>query len=140
MADEKQVFEGAILPPKLAGVISPSDALVALKSIVDMVQTHQVESTQREKLRAYRDAEVQRIKSAEAVLRHYFDRTFEERVETNRRLFDSLDSALRAGDHSAVQSVVAGIVEVARTSPLAQMGDLGALRRAMDDPDTVFEF
>jgi hypothetical protein len=81
-----------------------------------------------------------RIKASEAILRDYFDRIFDERRETHKRLFDSLDMALRSGDVSAMQAVVGGIVEVARTSPLASISNLGDLRRAMDDPDTVFEF
>jgi hypothetical protein len=39
-----------------------------------------------------------------------------------------------------MQAIVGGIVEVARTSPLAIIGNLGELRRAMDDPNTMFEF
>jgi hypothetical protein len=33
-----------------------------------------------------------------------------------------------------------GIVDIARTSPLAGIGNLSELRKALDDPDTVFEF
>lgn len=36
-----------------------------------------------------------------------------------------------------MQTVVGGIVEVARTSPLANIGNLGDLRRAMHDPNRV---
>jgi hypothetical protein len=140
-----------VLPPKLsevvkgtAGKISSADAFSALTTIVsavrDSIQVHQTESTKREKLKTYRDTEVTRIKASEAILREYFDRTFEERRETNKRLFDSLDLALKSGDVPAMQSIVGGIVEVARTSPLANLGNLGELRRAMDDPDTLFEF
>ena len=151
MADQSDVVEGTVLPPKVAGVVkgtvsalSAADALSALTTIVNAVQEsiqiHQTESTKREKLRTYRETEVGRIKAAEAILRDYFDRTFEERRDTNKRLFDSLDLALKSGDLTAMQTVVGGIVDVARTSPLANVGDLGELRRAMDDPDTVFEF
>lgn len=126
------------------GRISPADALGALTQLVDAtreaIQLHETESTTREKLRAYRETELARIQASERVLRDYFDRIFAERRETHRQLFATLDAALQAGDVAAMQTVVGGIVEVARTSPLANLGDLSALRAAMDDPDTVFEF
>ncbi|MGV9850568.1 hypothetical protein ACWDWU_17640 [Streptomyces sp. NPDC003442] len=93
-----------------------------------------------EKLRTYRETEVARIAASEKTLRDYFDRVFEERRETHKRLFDGLDRALESGDVAAMQTVVGGIVEVARTSPLASIGNLGELRSAMDDPNCVFEF
>lgn len=39
-----------------------------------------------------------------------------------------------------MSTVLTGIVEIARTSPLANMGDLGQIRAALDDPDHVWEF
>lgn len=145
MTDHKSVLEGNVLPPKAAAEkVSPADALGALTKILDVVrdsiQVHQVESTKREKLKTYREIEVGRIQASEKILREYFDRVFEERSETNERLFKSLDLALESGDVAAMQTAVGGIVEVARTSPLAHIGNLSELRRAMDDPHTTFEF
>jgi len=148
MTDQKRVLKGTVLPPKATGAavgkLSSADALSALNQIVDAVresiQIHQTESTKREKLKTYRETEVARVKASEKVLREYFDRIFEERRETHTRLFKSLDLALESGDVSAMQTFVGGIVEVARTSPLANISNLGELRRAMDDPNAVFEF
>lgn len=127
-----------------AGAISAADALGALTMIVSVtresIEIHAVERTKREKLLTYRETEVRRIEASERILREYFDRVFEERREVHRELFDGLDRALASGDASAVQAVVGGIVEVARSSPLANLSNLAELRQAMDDPDTVFEF
>jgi hypothetical protein len=127
-----------------AGKISAVDALGALTQLVDAareaVKIHEVESTKREKLKTYRETEIARIQASERVLREYFDRVFEERRETHRHLFASLDLALQSGDVAAMQTVVGGIVDVARISPLANLGNLSELRAAMDDPDAVFEF
>jgi hypothetical protein len=54
-------------------------------------------------------------------------------------LFAGLDQALKTGDNAALQTVVGGIVDLARTSPLADLGNLGVLRRTMEDPNTVFK-
>ncbi|MEV0971377.1 hypothetical protein [Microtetraspora glauca] len=150
MPDPKSLTKGTALPVKatqaVAGAarrLSPADVFNALNQLVnatlESIQIHETESTKREKLRAYRETEVKRIKASERALRDYFDLIFEERREANKRLFDGLDRAFESGDIAAMQTVVGGIVEMARTSPLAMIGNLGELRRAMDDPNTVFE-
>ena len=128
---------------KIADGITGADALAALSQLVkaasESIHIHETESTKREKLRTYREAEVGRIRSSEKVLRDYFDRIFDEREATHKKLFASLDVALESGDPAALQTIVGGIVEVARTSPLAGIGNIAELRQAMDDPNAVFE-
>ena len=128
---------------RIAGEITGADAVAALSQLVnatrESIQVHETESTKREKLRTYRETEVRRIKSSEKVLKEYFDRIFDERQEAHKRLFQGLDAALDSGDAAALQSIVGGIVEVARTSPLAGIGDIAELKRAMEDPDAVFD-
>ncbi|MDT3344474.1 hypothetical protein [Microbacterium aquilitoris] len=128
---------------RMAGEITGVDALAALNQLVaaarESIEIHETESTKREKLRTYRETEVRRIKSSEKMLKQYFDQIFAERAETHRKLFAGLDVALESGDTAALQTIVGGIVEVARTSPLAGIGDIAELKRAMEDPDAVFD-
>jgi hypothetical protein len=128
---------------RLAGEISGPDALAALTQLVnatrESIEIHETESTKREKLKTYRETEVRRIKSSEKALREYFDRIFAERRETHTRLFASLDLALESGDTVALQTIVGGIVEVAKTSPLSGIGNIAELKQAMQDPDAVFD-
>lgn len=127
----------------MAGEITGVDALAALNQLVtaarESIEIHETERTKREKLRTYRETEVRRIKSSEKMLKQYFDQIFAERAETHRKLFAGLDVALESGDTAALQAIVGGIIEVARTSPLAGIGDMAELKRAMDDPDAVFD-
>lgn len=128
---------------RMAGEITGVDALAALNQLVtaarESIEIHETERTKREKLRTYRETEVRRIKSSEKMLKQYFDQIFAERAETHRKLFAGLDVALESGDTAALQAIVGGIIEVARTSPLAGIGDMAELKRAMDDPDAVFD-
>lgn len=128
---------------RMAGEITVVDALAAHNQLVtaarESIEIHETESTKREKLRTYRETEVRRIKSSEKMLKQYFDQIFAERTETHKKLFAGLDVALESGDTAALQTIVGGIVEVARTSPLAGIGDIGELKRAMEDPDAVFD-
>lgn len=128
---------------RMASEITGPDALAALTQLVtaarESIEIHETESTKREKLRTYRETEVRRIKSSEKVLKDYFDRIFAERAATHEKLFAGLDVALENGDTAALQTIVGGIIEVARTSPLAGIGNVAELKRAMEDPDAVFE-
>lgn len=126
-----------------AGGIRAATGFEALNVLVNTArecfETHQVESTKRSKLNAYEVTEVARIKAAEATLRSYFEQVFAERRENFEQLFTRLDSALDRGDGDALNQVVRGIVDIARTSPLADLGDLGQIRAALDDPNQVWD-
>jgi hypothetical protein len=83
--------------------------------------------------------EVARIKAAESVLRDFFAESFRERRHNFDEMFQRLDTALEQGNGEAAAVVVRGIVDIARDSPLAHMGDLAQIRAALDDPDQVWE-
>ena len=83
--------------------------------------------------------EVARIKAAESVLKDYFAKVFAERRSNFEELFNRLDGALEANDGETVALMVRGIVDIAKTSPLADLGDLSQIRAALDDPDQVWE-
>lgn len=125
------------------GQVSATDAMSALTQLVGFVQEsvrlHESESTKREQLRTYRETEVARVHASERVIREYLDLTLKERRETHRELFTRLDTAIETGDTAAMQTLVSGIVEIARVSPLNGIANLGDLLRAMADPNAVFE-
>ena len=73
-------------------------------------------------------------------MRDYFGRVFAERRNLYQELFSKLDRALDEGNGEVLHDVVRGIVDIARNSPLADMGDLSKVRAALDDPDRVWEF
>lgn len=150
MPDPKKERNGVVVPVNAVeavdvffGKISSAEAFGSLKEIVTVVQglveLHENQSTKREQLVTYRETQIARLQLVENTLHRYFDLTFAERRETNKRLFDSLDAAVKSGDVAAMQTVVAGIVQVAQTSPLADLGNLTGLIEAMYDPEAVFE-
>lgn len=150
MTNPKKESNDVVVPTRAAemvdtfvGKISSVEAFGSLQEIVtvvqDFVELHEKESTKREQLVTYRETQIARLQLVENALHRYFDLTFAERRENNKRLFDSLDTAVKSGDVVAMQTVVAGIVQVAQTSPLADLGNLTGLIEAMDDPEVVFE-
>jgi len=125
------------------GVIPATDGFQALGLLIQTARecavTHQVESTNRARIKAYEETEVAKIKAAESVLRGYFEQVFGERRSNFEDLFARLDRAFDLGDGEAINAVVRGIVDVARTSPLADLGDLSQIRAALDDPNQVWD-
>lgn len=125
------------------GSLTARDGFTALSQIVEAarecIAISQVESTKRSRIRAYEQTEVARIKAAEAILKGYFEQAFAERRATFEDLFSHLDQALDQGNGELISVVVRGIVDVARSSPLADLGDLSQIRAALDDPDQVWD-
>lgn len=118
---------------------SPLDPMAALGQIIDVAKEVGRERTARSRIAAYSEIEINRIKSAEGVLRDYFEKVFAERRSNFEGLFSRLDTALQKGDGATINNVLRGIVDIAQSSPLADLGDLGKLRAALDDPDQVWE-
>lgn len=145
MSDRSKPLSGQVIPPKSGKVAMPAalDGFAALNQLVDAarecITVHAVENTKQAKISAYESTEVARIKAAEGILRQYFDQAFAERRATTDALFQRLDSAIESGDSQLIGEVVKGVVDVAKSSPLADMGDLGQIRAALDDPDQVWE-
>lgn len=123
--------------------IAALDGFAALNQIVDAakecITTHAFESTKQSRIQAYEHTEVARIKAAERTLKRYFGQVFVERHETFEALFSRLDRALDEGNGDAMSAVLQGIVDIAKSSPLAELGDLGQIRAALGDPNYVFD-
>lgn len=123
--------------------VSAADPFSAVTQIVDIarqfVAEHDEHVTRRQQLYTYEVTEVARIKAAETTLRHYFDLVFAERRAIYHELFAHMDRALEEGNNEALHSVVTGIVDLAKSSPLAELGDLSKVRAAWDDPNKTYE-
>jgi hypothetical protein len=141
VSQPKKPIEGELLPP-VKGVPA-LNAFSALSTIVEETSAYlrlrEEERTKRANIEAYAKLETERIKAAESVLKHYFEQVFAERAHAISELFTRLDDATARGDDGSVAGTLSAIVDVARSSPLATVGDLGQLRKAWDDPDHVWE-
>lgn len=128
---------------RATGGVTALQGFDALNQIVaaakECVAVHEVESTKRARLQTYETTEVARIKAAESILKDYFAQVFAERRSNFEELFTRLDGALEANDGETVALMVRGIVDIAKTSPLADLGDLSKVRALLDDSDQVWE-
>ena len=143
MTAAKKSIEGEVLPPVGRSTLPSVDALGALNNVVDgtldYLRMREQEQTKRAGINAYATVEVTRIREASSLLKGYFEHVFAERSTTIDGLFRHLDGATTSGDSAAAATALQGIVDLAKSSPLAAMGDLTQVRRALDDPDHVWE-
>lgn len=136
-------LQGKVLPPRAGGVIPGAEAFAALNNVIEgtreYLRLREEEQTKRAQIEAYKATETARIKAAENILRDYFHQVLAERARTFDELLTRLDHATEAGDGQAASETLRAIVAIAQTSPLADLGDLGKLRQALDDPTHVWE-
>lgn len=134
---------GEVLGAASTGV-GQLDALSALKQMVtsttDYLALRQRETSKRAGLRTYADLEAARIQAAERILHDYFAQVFQERESNFKELLARFDKATEAGDATAMSQTLSAVVSLAGQSPLAALADLGELRKALDDPDHVWQF
>ena len=142
MTVAKKPVEGVVLPP-VGSALRAADALGALNNVIDgtldYLRLREEEGTKRAKIDAYATVEVARIHEASSLLKHYFEQVFAERSTTIDGLFRHLDGAMTSGDGKATEAALQGIVDLAKSSPLVDIGDLSQVRKALDDPDYVWE-
>lgn len=122
---------------------SAMDAFSALNNIVEATREYFVvreqETSKRAEISTYEKVELARISAAESVLKDYFRLAFAERAQNVEALLTRYDAAVQRGDLHLAQAALAGVVDIAKTSPLADLGDLGQIRKALDDPDHVWD-
>ena len=142
MSEGDKIHEARVVKPTKGSIQGP-DGFAALNEIVkaarECVVVHSVERSKRKKIEAYEVTEVARIKAAENLLRDYFEQVFAERRSNFGELFIRLDQAMEQGNGEVINAALRGIVDVARSSPLAGLGDLSQIRVALDDPDQVWD-
>jgi hypothetical protein len=143
VTDPGEPLEGKVVPPRGKTGITALDGFRALQQVVEGARecflVHEEEKSKRVRLDAYQRVEVERIRAAESVLKSYFNEVFRERRSVLEDMFVRLDTAMEKDDGQAIHDVLRGIVDVAQSSPIADLGDLGQIRRALDDPDHEWE-
>lgn len=141
-ASDSTPLQGQVIPPKRS-LPTSLDGFAALNQLVeaasDCIEVHATEKTAQARITAYETTEVTRIKAAEGVLRSYFDNVFAERRASIDAMFQRLDGAIESGNAQAISEMVNGVVDIAKSSPLADLGNLSEIRAALDDPDQVWD-
>jgi hypothetical protein len=118
---------------------SPLAAADALREVLsacrDYAAIRQSNLLRRQEIASEERVALARIDAQRQLLMAYLDRAFGERSDNFRLLFEALDASRRAADAEAVSQTLAGIIELARSSPLADLVNLASVQQRLSDPN-----
>lgn len=107
---------------------SPTMAIDAFRLVVASTKEWYTvvaqEQTRREEIRVWEKSQLEIIRVQRDFLLTALDKTFDERRENFRRLFDNLDAALASGRDDAaaqVSDLLSAITDLAKTSPFKDL-------------------
>jgi len=99
-------------------------ATQVITAIDTWVKVVQGETTRRVEIRVWEATQRESIIAQRDVLIKGLDLTFDERRETFRRLFNSLDDAMKAEDAQIASDVLEKIADLAKSSPFKDLGNV----------------
>lgn len=97
------------------------------------------EKTKRREIEAWEKVTIAEIQAKRDLLMEYLDRSFDERSKNFQRLFKVVDTAISSRDNQKLGFALDAIVELTKSNPLKDMADLANVKKALDDPDYVWE-
>jgi hypothetical protein len=117
---------------------TPIAAEQVLQKLMDAVRDWQetvaVEATKQQAIAAEEARWLAAIEADREILLTYLDRSFDERRENFRRLFDELDRAM-SGDTAQVADVLGAITTLAMKSPFQDLKDVDTVTANLNDPN-----
>lgn len=119
---------------KVANSANPLSGLTEVVSAwKDFKQTQEQQKTIRTQIMANRDIAVTSIKEQAQLIRFALEKQFGERASNFSELFKRLDEGFERGDDKMIDSMLTGIVELSKISPLAQA--VQAVHQQLKDPN-----
>jgi flagellar biosynthesis/type III secretory pathway chaperone len=113
----------ALLPKPSPAMVADTFKLV-MTSANELLSVVAQEQTQRQEIRAWEKSQLEIIHVQRDFLLTALDKTFDERRENFRRLFDQLDAALVSDRDDAaaqVSDLLGAITDLAKTSPFKDL-------------------
>lgn len=115
----------------LSGIVS---------AYIEYQQVAEQEQTKRREIEAWEKEAIARINAQRDVLMTYLNRSFDERAENFRALFDVVDRAIAAGNNEQLALALHSITEIAKSSPFKELANLASVRAALADPNHEWQF
>ena len=125
-------------------LVEKIDPLSCVQQIVDSYSRYQEiaqqEETKRRNIAAWEKTTIEEIQSKREILITYLERSFDERAENFKQLFQCLDQAMNTGNNQELTNVLDSIVNIAKSSPFKDLANLHSVQKALDDPEHRWEF
>lgn len=123
---------------------NPKEALEAINKLTDMAgdvaKFTEVQKTKRKEIEAQRDIIVEQIKSKKEIILYTLEKTFDERKENFRKLFDVVDDALAKNNIQQLQLGLSRINELAASSPFKALESIESTQKALGDKNHTWDF
>jgi ribonucleotide reductase alpha subunit len=125
----------------LGNFVGPTESLERIvEACTDYMKVAEEERTKRREIEAWEKTTVTKIKAQRDLLMEFLDRSFDERSENFRQMFDVVDRAIATGNNQQLALTLDAIVLLANSSPFKELASLSAVRAALDDPDHEWTF
>ena len=90
--------------------MSPEQALEGLKMVYQAYQENhkitEIEKTKRKEIEALENIEIEKIKAQKEVIKEYFEKSFSERKENFKELFNALDKGIDGNNIELIQATL----------------------------------
>jgi ribonucleotide reductase alpha subunit len=98
------------------------------------------ERTKRQGIEAWEKETVAKINAQRDLLMRSLDRSFDERAENFRALFNVIDRAVASANNEQLTLALHSLTEIAKSSPLKELSNLASVRAALNDPNHEWKF
>ena len=123
---------------------NPKEALEAMNKLTEMAgevaKFTEVQKTRRKEIEAQRDIIVEQIKSKKEIILYTLERTFDERKDNFRKLFDVIDDALAKNNIQQLQLGLSSMNHLAALSPFKSLESIESTQKALGDKDHTWNF
>ncbi|WIG97559.1 hypothetical protein [Myxococcus sp. SDU36] len=117
-----------------------SEVLEGLKTVAACIRDIQKEKTEQVRIQMAAYVDVERIHARRDVLLDYLDRSFDERKENFRQLFERLDTAIATNNPQLTGAVLESVLKLADSSPFKALGDVSATREVLSEKGKEWQF
>lgn len=126
---------------KLTQFVDPTECLQQLVSeYLEYKKIAEQEKTKRREIEAWEKTTIAKIKAQRDFVIEYLNRSFDERAENFRRLFDVVDRAMSTDNNAQLGLALDSITELAKSSPFKELANLASVQAALDDPNHEWTF
>jgi hypothetical protein len=146
--EEEEIFIGNLTSSlRNVGLSAINDQKQALEVVKKLVQAtdevakfQELQITKRSEIESIRQQALAKIDMQKSLLMTYLERTFDERKEIFKQYFKVVDAALSSGNIQQLAIGLDSINTLAASSPFKNLASIENTGKALDDPNTEWEF
>ncbi|AKQ65943.1 hypothetical protein A176_002855 [Myxococcus hansupus] len=117
-----------------------AEVLDGLKTVADCIRDIHKEKTEQVRIQMAAHVDVERIHANRDVLLHYLDRSFDERKENFRQLFERLDTAIATNNPQLTGALLESVLKLADSSPFKALADVASTREVLSEKGKEWQF